>query len=163
MLITFRTWVFPNQFGKSEIEILIWECPKSDSEQNRVWSTTESRKATLADCFLSLARLAATLKKLSSSFNVTFRKYCIKVINERYDEFDNDLYITCFFLDPRFRAALLKKCALKRVLRCATSISKRMGFDHYEADTLCGQIRKYINEEESFDLDIGYAKDGVIN
>ena len=60
----------------------------------------ESRRATLADCFLSLARLAATLKKLPSSFNVTFRKHCIKVIDERYDEFDDDLYITCFFLDP---------------------------------------------------------------
>ena len=123
----------------------------------------ESRRATLADCFLSLARLAATLKKLPSSFNVTFRKHCIKVIDERYDEFDDDLYITCFFLDPRFRAAPLKKCALKRVLRCATSISKRMGFDRYEADTLCGQIHKYINEQEPFDLDIGYAKDDAMN
>ena len=87
----------------------------------------------------------------------------IKVINERYDEFDDDLYITCFFLDPQFKAAPFKKCTLKRVLRCATSISKRMGFDHYETDTLCGQICKYINEEEPFDLNIGYAKDGTMN
>jgi hypothetical protein len=60
----------------------------------------ESRKATLADCFLSLARLAATLKKLPGSFNTTFRNHCVNVINKRYDEFDDDIYITSFFLDP---------------------------------------------------------------
>ncbi len=27
-------------FGKFKIKILIWECPKSDSEQSCVWSTT---------------------------------------------------------------------------------------------------------------------------
>ena len=40
-IVSFWMWVFPNRFGKSEIKIPIWECPKSDSEQNRVWSTTE--------------------------------------------------------------------------------------------------------------------------
>ena len=45
-IIKFRTWIFPNRkvgFGKSEIEMSIWECPKSDSEQMRVWATTEIR------------------------------------------------------------------------------------------------------------------------
>ena len=100
----------------------------------------ESKKATLADCFLSLVRLAATLKKLPRSFNTTFRNHCIKVINERFDEFDDDIYITCFFLDPRFRGAPLKQNAFKRVLRSATLIGKRLGFDRYEADILCDQI-----------------------
>ncbi|GET56208.1 hypothetical protein GLOIN_2v1776455 [Rhizophagus irregularis DAOM 181602=DAOM 197198] len=39
----------------------------------------ESRRATLADCFLSLARLAATLKKLPKSLNPAFRSHCIKI------------------------------------------------------------------------------------
>jgi hypothetical protein len=123
----------------------------------------ESRKATLADCFLSLARLAATLKKLPRSFDPAFRSHCIRVINKRYEEFDDDIYIVCFFLDPRFRDAPLKKCAFKRVLRCAASIGKRLGFDRHEADTLCSQIHKYKNVEEPFDLDIGYAKDSPMD
>ena len=121
------------------------------------------KKATLADCFLSLARLAATLKKLPRSFNTTFRNHCIKVINERCDEFDDDIYITCFFLDPRFRNAPLTERAFKRVLRSATLIGKRLGFDRYEVNVLCAQIQKYACEQEPFDLDIGYAKDGPID
>ncbi|PKK71244.1 hypothetical protein RhiirC2_778659 [Rhizophagus irregularis] len=44
----------------------------------------------------------------------------------------------------------------------AASIRKNLGFDHYEAETLCNQIQKYINEQEPFDLDIGFAKDNPI-
>ena len=123
----------------------------------------ESRRATLADCFLSLARLAATLKKLPRSFNPAFRNHCIKVMNERCDEFDDDKYITCFFLDPQFRNAPLKKSAFNRVLKCAASIGKSLGFDRYEAETLCDQIQKYSNEQDLFDLDIGFAKDSPMN
>ncbi|GBC23186.2 ribonuclease H-like domain-containing protein [Rhizophagus irregularis DAOM 181602=DAOM 197198] len=89
--------------------------------------------------------------------------HCIKVINERFDEFDDDKYITCFFMDPRFRNAPLKKCALMRIIKCAASIGKNLGFDRYEAETLCDQIQKYINEQKPFDLDIGFAKDNSVN
>ena len=57
----------------------------------------EARVATLADCFLSLVRLAAVLNKLPKSFNPSFHNHCIKVINERFNKFDDDKYITCFF------------------------------------------------------------------
>lgn len=122
----------------------------------------ESKKASLSDCFLSLARLAAALKKLPRSFNVAFRNHCARVINQRYDEFDEDVYLACFFLDPRYRGAPLKDCAIKRVLRSLGSIGKRLGFDRYEADFLCIQIEKYKEGKEPFDLDIGYAKDGPL-
>ncbi|GET57734.1 ribonuclease H-like domain-containing protein [Rhizophagus irregularis DAOM 181602=DAOM 197198] len=68
-----------------------------------------------------------------------------------------------FFMDPRFRNAPLKKCALMRIIKCAASIRKNLGFDRYEAETLCDQIQKYINEQELFDLDIGFAKDNPVN
>ena len=68
----------------------------------------ESRRATLADCFLSLARLAATLKKLPKSLNPVFRSHCIKVINERFDKFNDDKYITCFLWTPDLEMCHLK-------------------------------------------------------
>ena len=73
----------------------------------------EARVTTLADCFLSLVRLAAVLNKLPRSFNPSFRNYCVKVINERFNKFDDDKYITCFFLDLHFRSMALKKFLLK--------------------------------------------------
>ena len=70
---------------------------------------------------------------------------------------------TYFFLDSQFRCAPLKKCALKRILKCAASIRQRLGFDRYESETLCNQIIKYKDEEDPFDLDIALAKDNSLN
>jgi hypothetical protein len=114
----------------------------------------ESRSATLGDCFLNLAQLAAVLKKLPRSFNQTFRNHCFKVMNERFEEFDDDKYLTCFFLDPRFRDSLIKKGAYTKVVKCAMTIGKRLGFDFLETKILCEQLRKYKDHEEPFDLDI---------
>ena len=82
----------------------------------------ESRLATLGDCFLGLIRLAAVLKKLPTSFNPSFRSHCVKIINERLEEFNDDRYITCFFLTPRFRDAPLKKGSFKKILKCCVMI-----------------------------------------
>ena len=87
----------------------------------------KARATTLADCFLSLVRLAAVLNKLLRSFNSSFRNHCVKVINEHFNEFDDNKYITCFFLDPRFRSAALKKISFKRIIKCVASIGKDLG------------------------------------
>ena len=87
----------------------------------------EARAATLADYFLSLIRLAAVLNKLPRSFNPSFRNHCVKIINERFNEFDDNKYITCFFLDSHFRSAALKKISFKRIIKCVTLIGKGLG------------------------------------
>lgn len=123
----------------------------------------ESRSATLGDCFLGLIRLSAVLKKLPKSFNQAFRNHCFNVMNKRFEEFDDDRYLTCFFLDPRFRDKPLKKSAYIRIVRCATTIGKRLGFDLDESRALCEQIRDYKNFKEPFDLDIACALDDFRN
>src|SRR5581483_7828800 len=82
-----------------------------------------------------------------------------RVIKKRYEEFDDDNYITCFFLDPRFRHAPLKRRAFSRILKCAASIGKRMGFDLYECEVLCDQLVKYKEKKELFDLDTSVIQD----
>ena len=123
----------------------------------------EARAATLADCFLSLVRLAAVLNKLPRSFNTSFRNHCVKVINERFNEFDDDKYITCFFLDPRFRSAALKKISFKRIIKCVASIGQRLGFDLYEIDILLNQLQQYKEEKDPFDMDLSLAKKSPLN
>ena len=105
----------------------------------------------------------AALNKLPKSFDPSFRSHCVKVINGRFNEFDDDKYITCFFLDPRFRGAPLKKISFKRVIKCIVSIGKRLGFDLYEIDVVLDQLQKYKNEEDPFDLDISIAKNNPIS
>src|SRR5439155_18178187 len=80
--------------------------------------------------------------------------YCAKVINKRCKEFNDDKYITYFFLDLQFRNTPLKKCCFNR---------KKQGFDRYECKILCNQIIKYKNELNPFDLDIALAKDNLLN
>ncbi|GET58119.1 ribonuclease H-like domain-containing protein [Rhizophagus irregularis DAOM 181602=DAOM 197198] len=97
--------------------------------------------ATLADCFLSLARLAAVLNKLPKLFNSCFCSHCVKVINERFNKFDDNKYITCFFLNSHFRSAALKKVFLKKIIKCVAAIGKRLGFNLYKIDILLSQLR----------------------
>ena len=118
----------------------------------------EAKSATLADCFLSLARLAAMLNKLPNSFNPGFHNHCAKVINEHCNEFNDDKYITCFFLDLYFRSAALKKLSFKRITKCVASIGQRLGFDLYEIDILLDQLQQYKDINDPFDLDLSFAK-----
>jgi hypothetical protein len=123
----------------------------------------ESRSATLRDCFLSLIQLSAVLKKLFKSFNQNFRNHCFNVMNERFKEFDDDKYITCFFLDLRFRNKPLKDKAYSRIVRCATTIGKRLGFDLKESRILCEQIKDYRDGKSPFDLDESCFLDDPLN
>lgn len=69
--------------------------------------TLEGRNTTLGDCFVSLAKSAAAIKKLPSRQYTQFRTYCIDTLNARFDEFDDDLYLLCYFLTPNFRGKYL--------------------------------------------------------
>ncbi|CAG8529108.1 8222_t:CDS:2 [Cetraspora pellucida] len=63
----------------------------------------ESQNATLGDCYLSLAKTNATIKKLPIQKYSEFRQYCFNILNKRFEEFDDDLYILGYFLMPNFR------------------------------------------------------------
>ncbi len=63
----------------------------------------ERRTADLSDCYLGLARISFVIKKLPCQFNSEFHNHCIEKINERFHEFDDDIYLLTFFLNPLFR------------------------------------------------------------
>ncbi|PKY35474.1 hypothetical protein RhiirB3_456322, partial [Rhizophagus irregularis] len=84
-------------------------------------------------------------------------------MNERFKEFDDDKYITCFFLDSRFRNRPLKDKAYSRIVRCATIIGKRLGFDLRESRALCEQIKDYCDNKPLFDLDKSCSLDDPLN
>jgi hypothetical protein len=63
----------------------------------------ERSSANLSDCYLRMACIAASMKKLPRNFNQEFKNHCISMINKRLEEFDDDNYLLAFFLHPRFR------------------------------------------------------------
>jgi hypothetical protein len=50
-----------------------------------------------------MAKLGAALKNLPRSFNRDFRNHCHIVMHKRFEEFDDDRYLLCFFLHPLYR------------------------------------------------------------
>ncbi|EXX71685.1 hypothetical protein RirG_076350 [Rhizophagus irregularis DAOM 197198w] len=84
-------------------------------------------------------------------------------MNERFKEFDDDKYITCFFLDSQFRSRPLTAKAYSKIVRYATTIGKRLGFDLKESRALCEQIKDYHNNKPPFDLDESCSLDDPLN
>jgi hypothetical protein len=64
--------------------------------------TLEAQTTTLADCYISLIRLAASIKLLPKNFNANFRQHCLKVMDARFDDFDNDAYTLAYLLHPKY-------------------------------------------------------------
>lgn len=57
----------------------------------------------LANCYLNLTQLGAVLKNLPQSFYYNFHNYYYDVMNKRFEEFNNDKYLFCFYLHPLFQ------------------------------------------------------------
>ena len=72
---------------------------------NPIWKTVltlKERKVTLGNSFFHLVQLNAAIKKLPRKDNISFYNYCIIKINKQFQEFNDDKYLLCFFLNPNF-------------------------------------------------------------
>ncbi|CAH1765341.1 14889_t:CDS:2 [Entrophospora sp. SA101] len=69
------------------------KCATKDLE----FSTT-----TLSDCFLELIKLASEISKIPIQ-NADLKHSCIAIFNKRWSEFDIDIYMLAFFLNPKYR------------------------------------------------------------
>ncbi|EXX66260.1 hypothetical protein RirG_125540 [Rhizophagus irregularis DAOM 197198w] len=65
--------------------------------------------------------------------------------------------------NPRFRNRPLKDKAYSRIVRCATTIGKKLGFDLRESRALCEQIKDYRDNKPPFDLDESCSLDDPLN
>ncbi|PKC53168.1 hypothetical protein RhiirA1_479859 [Rhizophagus irregularis] len=63
----------------------------------------ERTYTTLADCYLYLLRIATFFKQMPMNDYRSLKNSCIKAFNERYKEFDEDIYLLAFFLHPQYK------------------------------------------------------------
>ncbi|RIB24338.1 ribonuclease H-like domain-containing protein [Gigaspora rosea] len=99
------------------------------------WTTAsdtieKSNCATLGDCYLSLAKSAAAIKKLPIYQQNEFHRYCFNVINNRFKEFDKDLYLLGYFLTPNFRNLGFKKGQFSRIILIVGAIWQKLNNNH---------------------------------
>jgi hypothetical protein len=64
----------------------------------------EARTATLADCYIQMLKLAATINHLPSSN--TLKSAIIGIYNYRYQEFDHEAYLLSNYLHPLYRGMI---------------------------------------------------------
>ncbi|GES90541.1 ribonuclease H-like domain-containing protein [Rhizophagus clarus] len=109
----------------------------------------ERSSANLSDCYLGMACIAASMKKLPRTFNQEFKNHCISMINKRLEEFDDDNYLLAFFLHPRFRTCL-KYGVWQRIVIIAGKVAKNAGMNLECSRILCSQLLMYKNNERPF-------------
>jgi len=61
----------------------------------------EAQTATLADCYIYMLKLAATVNRLPSSN--TLKSTLMGIYNHRYKEFDHESYLLSYYLHPLYR------------------------------------------------------------
>ena len=67
----------------------------------------ESRNCTLSDCFIGLIQLGAAIKKLSDTDYHIFRQQSIAIFNRRFNDFNDNTYLLCFFLHPNYKGKII--------------------------------------------------------
>ena len=66
----------------------------------------ESTNTTMADVFIALIQMASAIKTLPAEGSEElkeFRKKCIQFYNNRWRQFDFELYLLSYFLHPKYR------------------------------------------------------------
>ena len=64
----------------------------------------ESRIATLADCYIYMLKLAATINRLSSS-NI-LKPVIMRIYNRHYQEFVHEAYLLSYYLHSLYRSMI---------------------------------------------------------
>jgi hypothetical protein len=68
----------------------------------------ESSKATLADCYFSLACLGQSINKISDeNEHVGFHQHAVKVFNEWFKMYDFDEYLLAYYIHPGYKGKYL--------------------------------------------------------
>ena len=65
--------------------------------------TLESNKATMADCYFSLAYIGQSIYKIPEDDHMMFRRHAIKIFNERFILYDFDEYLLAYFIHPGYK------------------------------------------------------------
>ncbi|GET04043.1 ribonuclease H-like domain-containing protein [Rhizophagus clarus] len=110
----------------------------------------ERTYTTLADCYLYLFRIATFFKQMLMNDYRSLKNSCIKAFNERYKEFDEDIYLLAFFLHPQYKGAGIHNTQFEHIQKTALNIWKNLGHKKTSGLELKAQLRKYLDQDNPY-------------
>ncbi|CAB5213576.1 unnamed protein product [Rhizophagus irregularis] len=105
----------------------------------------ERTYTTLADCYLYLLRIATFFKQMPMNDYRLLKNSCIKTFNERYKEFDEDIYLLAFFLHPQYKGAGIHNIQFERIQKTVLNIWKNLGHKKTSGLELKAQLHNLLS------------------
>ena len=106
----------------------------------------EATNSTLADAFINLIKIAATIQNLPTDEYRGFRNHCVEKFNNRFQEFNDPIYQLAFFLHPAYRKTL-KFGVFPAIANYAGQLWQKMGKSKKSSEILITQLRLYKEQK----------------
>lgn len=106
----------------------------------------ESTNTNMADVFITLIQMASAIKALPTEGLEDlkeFRKKCIQFYNNRWRQFDFELYLLSYFLHPKFREKGLIPETYQIIQKKALTLWSKLGGGSKSALALAIQMNNY--------------------
>jgi hypothetical protein len=106
----------------------------------------ESTNTNMADIFITLIQMASAIKALPTEGLEDlkeFRKKCIQFYNNRWRQFDFELYLLSYFLHPKFRGKGLIPETYQIIQKKALTLWSKLGGGSKSALALAIQMNNY--------------------
>ncbi|CAF2133421.1 unnamed protein product [Rotaria magnacalcarata] len=118
----------------------------------------QSSSITLADCYLILSYLQLAANEFVAQTETrTFGRFVNKVINIRLKEFENDLYLSAYYLHPKYRGGGMLTDGRSAVYRYIAEYSKKIGNNLLMTKNVNGALQRF--EIRSGPYSLNYTED----
>ncbi|RGB23536.1 hypothetical protein C1646_774342 [Rhizophagus diaphanus] len=80
----------------------------------------------------------------------SLKNSCIKAFNERYKEFDEDIYLLAFFLHSQYKRVGIHNTQFECIQKTALNIWKNLGHKKTSGLELKAQLCKYLDQDNPY-------------
>lgn len=116
-------------------------------------SIIQSASITLADCYLILSYLQLVSNEFVGNTDTRmFGQHVKKAVNIRLKEFQNDLYLSAYYLHPKYRGSGMLTSSRSAVYRFLAEYSKKIGNNLATTKNVIGALQRYEIKSGSYAL-----------
>jgi GNAT superfamily N-acetyltransferase len=122
-------------------------------------SIIQSASLALADCYLILSYLhLATDQFIDNTETRMFGRHVRKVVNIRLKEFQNDLYLSAYYLHPKYRGSGIPTSGRSAVYRYLAEYSKKIGNNFATTKNVISALQRFEIKSGPYALNFTQGK-----